>query len=105
MIFLKRLTLLITILFCENYNAKAFEALRLNLFKLYMAERKLFTKINNSLSCLKPIKTTVPQGSVLGPLLFLKFINDIKYCVSDCNVIYYADDTTLYFTSYRCNEI
>jgi hypothetical protein len=67
----------------------------LKLLENYFESRSQITKINNTLSNAMPIELGVPQGSILGPLLFLIFINDMSLS-TDFHTILFADDTTLY---------
>lgn len=73
----------------------------LNWFISYTKNRKQIVELNNCYSDPEEIKYGVPQGSVLGPLLFLIYINeltDIKMASIDYKVISYADDTVILFT-------
>ncbi|PJE78524.1 hypothetical protein CI610_02532 [invertebrate metagenome] len=70
----------------------------------YLSKRKQAVFINDSLSSLKPINAGVPQGSVLGPLFFLLYINDISCNLSSLSRLF-ADDTSLSYASYDLNLI
>ena len=67
----------------------------LKLFESYLRDRKQRVVINSSYSEYLPIESGVPQGSVLGPLLFLIFINDLEKNIKS-NIKFFADDTMLF---------
>ena len=65
------------------------------LIESYLSNRMQFVQIGNKVSTMKPVLTGVPQGSIIGPLLFNIFINDIVKASQKFAFILYADDTTL----------
>ena len=67
----------------------------LHLFKSYLQNRKQFTEIEQINSDILPMTIGVPQGSVLGPLLFIIYIDDFSQASQLFNFVMYADDTTL----------
>lgn len=64
-------------------------------FESYLSDRSQYVSISGTKSKLKPIKHGVPQGSVLGPLLFLVYINDLHHCIRTSETYHFADDTHL----------
>ena len=62
-------------------------------FRSYLTERKQFCKINDE--CSKPLGVTcgIPQGSCLGPVLFIIYLNDFEECLRFSSASMYADDT------------
>ena len=70
----------------------------LNWFRSYLNGRRIITSINNTLSSELPLTHGVAQGSILGPILFLIFINDMPSCFEKCSVHLYADDTVIYYS-------
>jgi hypothetical protein len=70
----------------------------LSWFKSYLSDRMQCTEIGDTQSKLTYIKHGVPQGSILGPLLFLLYINDIVMSSPVFKFILFADDTSLFYS-------
>ena len=68
-------------------------------FTSYLDNRKQFCKINGSSSDMKEINCGAPQGSCLGPRLFLIYINSLPFSLQKSHVSMYADDTTISLSS------
>lgn len=67
-------------------------------FDNYLGNRSQSVRIDNSISNKQPTDYGVPQGSILGPILFNIFVNDLSENVKDCLVVQYDDDTQFLYT-------
>jgi len=76
----------------------------LDWFQDYLTDRQQVVTIANNVSDLGSITCGVPQGSVLGPLLFLLYVNDIQNCAPDCSIKLFADDTNIFVTGKSVKE-
>lgn len=79
---------------CSKLKYYGIQGQELRLFKNYLSERKQFVEINQIHSEIQTISTGVPQGSILGPLMFIIYVNDIA-TIDNLDTIIYADDTTI----------
>lgn len=77
----------------------------LDLIESYLSDRYQCVSINRQTSMPKKIKRGVPQGSILGPLLFNLYINDIVNVDHSITYIIYADDTSLFFTGTNIDDL
>ena len=68
-------------------------------FKSYLSGTNQFVQVNDTYSDSSPITCGVPQGSILGPLLFLCYVNDMEISISpESNLLLYADDSAILFS-------
>ena len=74
-------------------------------FASYLDKRMQFCRVNGVSPKLDNINCGVPQGSCLGPLLFLIYINDMPFSLEYSQVTMYADDTTISYSSNNIDDL
>ena len=92
-------------LILDKLEAYGFSMASLKLLPSYLCNRFQRTSVNASVSDWKEIKTRIPQGSILGPLLLNIFLNDIFYFINNDNLCNYADDNTLSSVGKKLNMV
>ena len=92
-------------LLLAKLEAYGFSTSSIRMMHSYLTGRRQRVKVNGSFSSWKEMKLGVPQGSVLGPLLFNIFINDIFLLLNETEICNYADDTTIYCSHRELQEV
>ena len=90
---------------CEKIKAYGLRGNVNDLLKSYLTDRKQYVSINGFDSDTRDVTCGVPQGSSLGPLLFLLYINDFFLCLSQTSCGHFADDTFIIYNSKKAKTI
>ena len=86
----------------EHYGVRG---IALSWFRSYLTDREQYVNVNNCNSTLHKLKYGVPQGSILGPILFIIYINDLPQISKLAHHIYFADDANLIISAESCAQL
>ena len=81
------------------------QKITLQWFTDYLFQRSQIVKLGQERSSPCPLVCGVPQGSILGPVLFLLFFDDFNDCIHHCNVLQFADDRVIFVSSKKVCDI
>ena len=85
-----------------NYGIRG---ISLSWFQNYLNDRSQYVTLNDITSSILPVLYGVPQGSILGPILFLLYVNDLPNVDKLVEFVLYADDTTILISSNSLNDL
>ena len=89
----------------SKMNLFGIQGIALDWFRSYLTNRTQRCLVNGSLSRICSLKCGVPRGTILGPLLFLIYINDLPNCLTSCQPRMCADDTHITYADVDVNSI
>lgn len=92
-------------LLCAKLKYYGFHSSAFNLIKNYLTNRSQSVIINNTVSSALPVTSGVPQGSIIGPLLFVLYTSDVCRQLNYSHCHQYADDTNIYLAFTRDNAL
>ena len=92
-------------LLIDKLAAYGFDYVSLVFIQSYLSERQQRTKVNNAYNTYSDILHGLPQGSILGLLLFNIYISDMFYDIDNYDIASYAEDNTAYTSDFNLEEV
>ena len=89
----------------QKLSIYGFRGIGLKLLASYLSERTQYVSLDNRRSTILRQVHGVPQGSILGPVLFLLYANDLPDCVTNASTLIFADDTAIYTSHQKIEDV